>query len=110
MTTQITENATILKDFDINLDDLVLELNTNQQDYKNSNIILDISNYQKLKPKDLNGFVSFVKIQNANKKSFVIVISDFDFTKTSDKINIVPTIQEAFDVIEIEEIERDLGF
>ena len=110
MTTQITENATILKDFDINLDDLVLELNTNQQDYKNSNIILDISNFQKLKPKDLNGFVSFVKIQNANKKSFVIVISDFDFTKTSDKINIVPTIQEAFDVIEIEEIERDLGF
>ena len=69
MTIQITENAKILKDFDINLDDLVLELNSNQQDYKNSNIILDISNYQKLKPKDLNGFVSFVKIQNANKKS-----------------------------------------
>ena len=110
MTIQITENATILKDFDIKLDELILELNSNQKNYKDSNIILDISNYNKLKPKDLNGFVSFAKVQNANKKSFVIVISDFDFTKTSDKINIVPTIQEAFDVIEIEEIERDLGF
>ena len=110
MTIQITENATILKDFDIKLDELILELNSNQKNYKDSNIILDISNYQKLKPKDLNGFVSFAKVQNTNKKSFIIVISDFDFTKTSDKINIVPTIQEAFDVIEIEEIERDLGF
>ena len=110
MTIQITENATILKDFDIKLDELILELNSNQENYKDSNIILDIPNHHKLKPKDLNGFVSFVKIQNANKKSFIIVISDFDFTKTSDKINIVPTIQEAFDVIEIEEIERDLGF
>ena len=110
MTIQITENATILKDFDIKLEELILELNANQKNYKDSNIILDIANYHNLKPKDLNDFLSFAKVQNAKKKSFVIVISDFDFTKTSDKINIVPTIQEAFDVIEIEEIERDLGF
>jgi hypothetical protein len=43
-----------------------------------------------------------------NKKSFVIVASNIDFNKVSDKITVVPTLQEAHDIIEMEEIERDL--
>ena len=39
------------------------------------------------------------------KGSFVIV-SDYIFDET---LNIVPTLQEAFDVIELEEIERELN-
>ena len=45
-----------------------------------------------------------------NKKSFVIVISDFDFNAISDKLIVVPSLLEAHDIIEMEEIERDLGF
>jgi hypothetical protein len=40
----------------------------------------------------------------------VLVIADFDFNKVSHKINIVPSVQEAHDIIEMEIIERDLGF
>ncbi len=109
MTIEITEKATIIKDFDSDLDKLLIEL-INQKNLENHNIILDISNYKTLKPKDLNLFFSFAKSHKKNKQSFVIFIKDFDFNKASEKINIVPTIQEAFDVIEMEEIERDLGF
>ena len=108
MTINIQEKATIIKDFDSNLDKLLFKL-TNEN-FENQNIILDLFNYTSLKPKDLNIFLSFTKDFKKKNQSFVIVISDFDFNKASEKINIVPTIQEAFDLIEMENIERDLGF
>ena len=110
MTIEISEKATIVKDFGSNLDKLLSELEIKQHDLKTSNVILDISSYLSLKTKDLNIFLPYVKSLKTKNKSFVIVIDDFDFTKASTKINIVPTLQEAFDIIELEEIERDLGF
>ena len=49
-------------------------------------------------------FVAFDKIIYQNKGSFVIVYNyDFD-----ENLNIVPTLQEAYDFIDMEEIERQL--
>lgn len=108
MTIDIHEKATIIKDFDSNLDALLVKLiNVNLE---NQNVILDISLYKAIKIKDLNIFFPFAKNIKKNNQSFVIVILDFDFNKASEKINIVRTIQEAFDLIEMEDIERDLGF
>jgi hypothetical protein len=107
MNIDIQENTVIIKDCDSNLDNLLTSLINKK--FENQNIILDISNYKTLKPKDLNVFLSFAKDLKKKMQSFVIVITDFDFNKTSEKIIIVPTIQEAFDIIEMEDIERDLG-
>jgi hypothetical protein len=52
----------------------------------------------------IDKFVTFGKITYANNGSFVIV-SNVSF---SDELNIVPTIQEAYDFIDMEEIERQL--
>ena len=46
------------------------------------------------------------EILKPKKGSFVIVCS----TSFSEELNIVPTMQEAFDYIEMEEIERQLNF
>ena len=54
---------------------------------------------------DLNKLFIESKI---NKRSFVIVKSDFKSEYYNLNIDIVPTLQEASDIIEIEEIERDL--
>ncbi len=54
MTIDIQEKATILKDFDSDLDNLLIKL-INEK-LQNQNIILDISSYKSLKPKDLNIF------------------------------------------------------
>ena len=60
--------------------------------------------------KDINSFLPLSKIHKKSKKSFVIVTSDFDFNAVSRKLTVVPSILEAHDIIEMDEIERDLGF
>ena len=45
-----------------------------------------------------------------SKKSFVIVVPDFDYNAIPEKLTVVPSLLEAHDIIEMEEIERDLGF
>ena len=69
------------------------------------NFIADLTDVQSDVYKLLiDKFVKFGKITYANKGSFVIV-SKFSF---SGELNIVPTIQEAYDFIDMEEIERQL--
>ena len=50
------------------------------------------------------------KSHKKEKKSFVIVSQNINFNDVPTKLDIVPSIQEAHDIIEMEEIERDLGF
>ena len=53
----------------------------------------------------IDKFIKFGEIIHANKGSFVIV-SNINF---DENLNIVPTIQEAYDFIDMEEIERQLS-
>ena len=70
------------------------------------NFVADLTNLSKdVIQKVKNKFVTFDKSISKMKGSFVIV-SDYIFDET---LNIVPTLQEAFDLIEIEEIERELN-
>ena len=68
----------------------------------NFNIIINLDN--------LNDISFLAKIYNLldllkkNKKSLVVVSSDL----IDKQINVVPTLTEAYDIIELEEIERDL--
>jgi len=71
------------------------------------NIIIDLNefNFDEIFD-DLNNL--FTESKN-NNRSFVIIKSDYRSEYQSLKMNIVPSLQEATDIIEIEEIERDLG-
>ena len=73
--------------------------------FKNENIILDFSNYFNIELDQILLFSRLAMDHMNNKRSFVIVCSGFDI----DEIITVPTFKEAEDVVEIEEIERDLG-
>ena len=78
-----------------------------KKEIKLKNIIIDFNALSIEKfSEDLNYL--FIESQN-NKKSFVIVNSDFKSEYYNLNINVVPSLQEAIDIIEIEEIERDLG-
>ncbi|RZJ51096.1 MAG: ribonuclease Z [Chryseobacterium sp.] len=78
--------------------------------YEKQNVIIDLLAHSDLTEKDLKLFLPLSKQQKKAKKSFVIVVSDFDFNAISDKLTLVPSLLEAHDIIEMEEIERDLGF
>ncbi len=82
----------------------------NNTNFKNVNLILDFSNIINI---DLNKILLFSQLSEKhrnNKKSFVIVCEGIEFDKIPDEIVAVPTFKEAEDIIEIEDIERDLGF
>lgn len=103
-------HTVILKDTQGELDSFRLKLTNEYKTFQKSNIIVDISMYKTLPVKDIESFLSLSKIHKKAKKSFVIVTSEPDFNAVSDKLAVVRSLQEAHDIIEMEEIERDLGF
>ena len=81
----------------------------NNANFKNINLILDFSNSINI---DLNKILLFSQISEthkSNNKSFVIVCKGIEFDQVPEEIVVVPTLKEAEDIIEIEDIERDLG-
>jgi hypothetical protein len=49
-------------------------------------------------------------LHSKGKKSFVIVAENIDFNALPKSLVVVPSILEAHDIIDMDEIERDLGF
>lgn len=76
--------------------------------YNDKNVLIDLQEYD-LRPSQIIPFEPIAVTQRQQKKSFVIVAA-IDFDEVGEDIIVVPTVQEGIDIIEMEEIERDLGF
>jgi len=82
--------------------------------YKNmhqQNIVVDLSAITKLHSNQILEFLE-LSIYNKNKvnKSFVVVVGSLELEALPDDISVAPTLQEALDLVDMEEIERDLGY
>lgn len=89
--------------------ELVKNIEDSYAKIKNDNIIVVLTS---LKPLGVNDIAEFLQISNthrASKKSFVVVSDKINIDLVPDEIIVVPTLQEAHDIIEMEEMERDLG-
>ncbi len=100
----------IIKDTQGDCNAFLMKVTHEHKSFKNHNLILDVSHDKSATPKSISAFLSLCKIHTKNKKSFVLVASDIDFNAVDDQLTVVPSILEAHDIIEMEEIERDLGF
>lgn len=78
--------------------------------YSNENLIIDLLKYENLELPQLLAFLELSNKQRGNKKSFVLVNKGMSPERIPEELMVVPTLQEAHDVIELEEIQRDLGF
>ena len=78
--------------------------------FKSQNIIIDLSHDKELTMDDIKLFNDLTKTHAKAKKSMVLVTNGINFNTVPKNIIVVPTILEAHDIIEMEEIERDLGF
>lgn len=90
--------------------DFIVKLKGQYDTLKKSNIIIDLIQEPALEQESLNEFLAFAQLQASNKKSFVLVMSSVNYNDFDEELVIVPSIQEAHDIIEMDEIERDLGF
>lgn len=100
----------IIKDTQGDITSFLDKITTEYNNYKGHNLVLDLSQDKGI---DLEQILSFLSLSNKHrkaKKSFVLVAKDLDFNDVPDEMIVVPTLLEAHDIIEMEEIERDLGF
>jgi len=101
-------NVVVFKKSSEDYSDFVEKIRNQPNLFIDKNIIIDLEEVA-LRPSEIIPFESLALHQRQQKKSFVI-IGDIDFDEVSEEIIVVPTLQEGFDIIEMEEIERDLGF
>lgn len=78
--------------------------------FEKDNLVVDLLQYDKLILEELLEFLKISNYHRASKHSFVIVNDHIDIDDIPDEMIVVPTLQEAADIVEMEEIERDLGF
>ena len=102
------ENYSIVTQEKATIVELVKKIQESYSKMKNHNIIVNLATLNKPNSQDM---LEFLELSNRNSKhSFVIVSHNYDLDDSIDDIIVVPTLQEAYDIIEMEEIERDLGF
>ncbi len=76
---------------------------------KNDNLIINLFSFSKLTAGDVLEFLEISNTHRTADKSFVLVTNKVSYDEVPEEILVVPTLQEARDIIEMEEIERDLG-
>jgi len=103
-------HTTIIKDTVGQTADFLMKVTHEHNTYKNSNLILDLTHDKSLSLEDVKSFAELIKLHKKQKKSIVLVAESVNFNAVPKNIILVPTILEAHDIIEMEEIERDLGF
>ncbi|PKP26324.1 MAG: ribonuclease Z [Bacteroidetes bacterium HGW-Bacteroidetes-2] len=80
------------------------------KEFSKENVVINLAKYANLTLPELLFFLKVSNTQRAKKKSFVIINDAINPDSVPEELIVVPTIQEAEDVIEMEEIEKDLGF
>jgi len=86
-----------------------LEFQINKK-FKGQNVVLDLSQNNDLQLDELLYFLNISNSHRSTKHSLVIVNSAIDPDDIPTEMTVVPTLQEAEDIIEMEDIERELGF
>ncbi len=94
------EKATIIE--------LVKKLQALYPKFKNNNIIVVLTTLNKISEQDIVEFLDISNTHRTSEQSFVIVTDKVDIMDVPYEIIVVPTLQEAYDIIEMEELERDL--
>ncbi|MTG97859.1 MULTISPECIES: ribonuclease Z [Myroides] len=103
----------IVSSNEVTIEEFVKKVEAQYSDsFKKANIIIDLSHNKDIVEEEslvLFEDLAISHMEEANK-SFVIVVPDIDFNDFDGDLIVVRTLQEAHDLIEMDEIQRDLGF
>lgn len=100
----------IFRDEKDDVKDFAAYLERNHSRFENENVVVDILKYGQLSLEELLGFLKISNQHRKNKRSFVIANDAINIDRVPQELVVVPTLPEAEDIIQMEEIERDLGF
>ena len=101
-------NTTIVFQEKITLGKFLKNLVASYPKIKDDHLIINLFSFSSLSTNDILEFLNISNKHRGRRKSFVLVTIKVPYDEIPDEICVVPTIQEARDIIEMEEIERDL--
>jgi len=92
------------------LNDSFADLEENTEAISSNHLVVEVSENLNIDDSKISLLLSIASSFKENGMSFVVIKTGIDIDDFPETLNIVPTLQEAEDVLEMEAIERDLGF
>jgi hypothetical protein len=109
MRINIEKNTTVVEAVNPSFENFFNDFQLKYKSLEKNNMIVDLSPYKGITKENIKIFLPIDDSQKKSRKSLVFVVKKFDYNKTNHQLVVVPTLQEAHDLIEMDEIERDLG-
>jgi hypothetical protein len=107
MVIELHQSTAIITQDKTNLSEFIKKFSVLHERFKENDIILQLKNTSIL---FIDELVSISEMHRQLNHSFVVVYSQLNQDDFEDDFIVVPTLQEAHDYIEMERIQRDLGF
>lgn len=104
------ETYTQLKPTQISADQFFEEFKERFKEFKGQHLIIDFSEKINTEIKEILLFLKLSAQHRKNGTSFVLVCKGISIDDVPDELNVVPTFNEALDILEMDAIERELGF
>ena len=82
----------------------------NNTSLENKHVIIDLLKYNAITAEDMLLFLDTAIKHKKNNTSFIIINATIDTDNLPETLQIAPTLLEAEDILEMEAIERELGF
>ncbi|MCB0473849.1 MAG: ribonuclease Z [Flavobacteriaceae bacterium] len=105
-----TDVATLVICKNQSVEEFFVDFSKKYSIFKNENLIIDLSDVKGVKTESVLLFLQASKDHRKDGMSFVVVVNGINTDVLPSDFITVPTIVEANDIIEMENIERDLGF
>lgn len=105
-----TENYTSVVSDEATFQEFRASFLSNFESLKDQHLIVQVSENLNTSEQDISLFLNVAEAQKENGMSFVVICAMVDNDIFPEHFNIVPTFVEAEDIIQMEAIERDLGF
>ncbi len=102
------DNISIIFQENTSLSKFLEDLKDAHPRLKFENLIINLTAFTNLSPAGAMKFQELSDKHRAGNKSFVLVSDKVTYDDLPEELLVVPTLQEARDLIEMEEIERDL--
>lgn len=111
MKVQKKENYILLTPTETTFGDFFSTINAEISTHIGEHMFVNLLNSYAVNAEDLKRFTEISNQKKLEKTSFILITDGVEIDDFEDEsLSIVPTIQEAEDVLEMDVIERDLGF
>jgi len=104
------KNYTLIKPNTKSVAEFVKDLKVNYNKFIGEHLIIDFSEEFNIEIEELVLILELSGQHLENGTSFVFIYKGINIETIPDELNVVPTLTEAIDILEIDAIERDLGF